>query len=70
MSKPIRPRQALSSWKKTTIGQSSVNLATLHSASDLKARIHLAFMAGFDAGAKAEHKKALRTKTVAKNSKG
>jgi hypothetical protein len=70
MSKPIRPRQALSSWKKTTIGQSSINFATLRAPADLKARIHLAFMAGFDAGAKAEHKKALRTKTIAKKSTG
>lgn len=70
MSKPIRPKQALAAWKKSSVGQSSTKFQTLMDAQQLRARIDLAFMAGFDAGAKAEHKKQLRVKFVTKKTKG
>jgi|KBSSwiStaDraftv2_1062776.scaffolds.fasta_scaffold00022_93 hypothetical protein len=69
MSKPICPKKALAEWKKTAIGQSSVNFGSLDNGGRLRARIHLAFMAGFDAGAKAEHKRQLRAKSVKRKTK-
>jgi len=69
MPKPICPKKALVAWKQTAIGQSSINFGTLDASARLRARIHLAFMAGFDAGVKAEHKKQLRVKFVKRKTK-
>lgn len=67
MSHPLRPKQALAVWKKSPVGSTSSKYSTLTNAAQLRARIDLAFMAGFDSGVKAEHKKGLR---IAKKPKG
>lgn len=59
MSKQICPKKAFNSWKKSPVGRASLRIVTLESQALLDARIKVAYMAGFDAGSKAEHKKVL-----------
>jgi hypothetical protein len=59
MSKPICPKQSFNSWTKSPVGKASLRFVTLEAPPLLNNRIKLAYMAGFDAGSKAEHKKGL-----------
>jgi hypothetical protein len=59
MSKPISPNQSLANWS-STIGKDSLRFGTLKTAKQLEARVKLAYMAGFDAGTKAEHHRVLK----------
>jgi len=59
MPKPICPKQSFNSWKKSPVGRASLRFVTLETQALLDARVKVAYMAGFDAGSKAEHKKVL-----------